>query len=218
MENTLNEQMTIDHVVRILADGTVASGYQKGVYAPEIYCDYSGAFADAQILDEHERDMIANVESQGWALETGWTGQYSYNGVIMHASEFIGGRLEEHIRETPGYWVALAVEIHPNEDDPEYDNGNGESDAAGWVLAYRPDQAPQSGYTPCACRDCMDITMSSDTNNPELCELCDSAGCVAWTQGSPAVIAWECQRDDAYSDTVGDASTGHGDREYRSGH
>jgi hypothetical protein len=56
----------------------------------------------------------------------------------------------------------------------------------------------QSGYTPCACRDCMDTTVSRNTNNPELCALCDDAGCVAWEQGSRAVLAWECQRDDAY--------------------
>lgn len=76
---------------------------------------------------------------------------------------------------------------------------------------------PRSGYTPCACRDCMDTTVSRNTNNPELCELCDDAGCVAWEQGSRAVLAWECQREDAYSDAMGDAGTGHGAYEYRSG-
>lgn len=36
---------------------------------------------------------------------------------------------------------------------------------------------PQSGYTPCACRDCMDDTMSSDMTKPELCSECSDAGC-----------------------------------------
>jgi hypothetical protein len=47
-----------------------------------------------------------------------------------------------------------------------------------------------SGYTDCACRDCFDITVSSDINRPELCELCEEAGCEEY--------AGECQRDDAY--------------------
>lgn len=125
---TLNEQMTIDHVVRVMADGTVADATE--VYAPEIHCDYAGEFEEAQILDAHERDMIEYVKSQGWTLETGWTGQYSYSGAIMHASEFIGGSLEDHIRRTPGLWVALAVELHSEDPDAE-------SEAVGWVLAHR---------------------------------------------------------------------------------
>lgn len=62
----------------------------------------------------------------------------------------------------------------------------------------------------------MDVTVSSDTSKPELCSECKDAGCVEWEQDSRAVIAWECQRDDAYGDSVGDAGTGHGAYEYRS--
>lgn len=136
MSVTLNDQMTIDHVIRVDADGTISNAV--GVYAPEIYCDYDGPFSEASIMDSHESDMIESVKRQGWTLETGWTGQYSYSGAIMHPSEYIGGRMEEYIRETPGHWVALSVELHPSEDDPEYNNGSGESESAGWVLAYRP--------------------------------------------------------------------------------
>jgi hypothetical protein len=62
----------------------------------------------------------------------------------------------------------------------------------------------QSGYTPCACRDCMDITMSSDTSKPELCSKCAGAGCVKYPPSEeewrtyPAACLFECQRDDAY--------------------
>lgn len=35
----------------------------------------------------------------------------------------------------------------------------------------------ESGYTHCACRDCFDISVSSDTRKPELCLLCKDAGC-----------------------------------------
>lgn len=65
--------------------------------------------------------------------------------------------------------------------------------------------APQSGYTPCACRDCMDITVSSDMASPELCSECTDAGCVPWRTDRESMGAWygatyECQRDDAYED------------------
>jgi hypothetical protein len=133
----LNDLMQFDHVVLVREDGSVTDKGIEGVYAPEITCDYSGPFAEAQVSKAHEADMIEHAKAQGWTLETGWTGQYSYSGAIMHASEFIGGLLADHICETPGYWVACTVELHPGEDDPEYRDGNGESEYAGWIVAHR---------------------------------------------------------------------------------
>jgi hypothetical protein len=137
----LDNLMSIDHVVRVLPDGTVTDktpdGKPLGVYAPEVYCDYDGPFAEASITKEHDRDMVKYLADQGWHVADGWSGQDRYSGPIMHPSEYIGGALADHIRETPGYWVALSVEIHPKEDDPEYDDGNGESESAGWIVAHR---------------------------------------------------------------------------------
>jgi hypothetical protein len=62
---------------------------------------------------------------------------------------------------------------------------------------------PQSGCTPCACRDCMDVTVSSDTSKPELCSECEDAGCVAiapYNAGVQFCTTYECQRDDAYGE------------------
>lgn len=92
--NELNDVMEFDHVVEVHKDGTVTD------------CDIHGYFylsVDSEGNDHF--DMSA-----GWELLTGFTGQYSYNGPVMHSSEFIGGGLEKHIRETPGYYVALVVE------------------------------------------------------------------------------------------------------------
>ncbi|MEW2498353.1 hypothetical protein AB0942_33195 [Streptomyces nodosus] len=66
-------------------------------------------------------------------------------------------------------------------------------------------QQPQSGYTGCACRDCMDTTVSGDVTKPELCGLCEDAGCESFTveamQASDVTAGhFECQRDDAYGD------------------
>lgn len=62
---------------------------------------------------------------------------------------------------------------------------------------------PQSGYAPCACRDCMDTTMSSDMAQPELCAECADAGCEIHVGSEPTI--WhpgvECQRDDAYGES-----------------
>lgn len=59
-----------------------------------------------------------------------------------------------------------------------------------------------SGYTSCACRDCMDPAISADTGIPALCLLCEAADCLPVT-GYPYSVArgsaYECQRADAYS-------------------
>lgn len=66
-----------------------------------------------------------------------------------------------------------------------------------------------SGYTHCACRDCMEITVSSDTSKPELCEECQAAGCSVGIVGQADIPGYvyvsmpgymrDCQREDAYS-------------------
>lgn len=48
-----------------------------------------------------------------------------------------------------------------------------------------------SGYTHCACRDCFDITVSSDTTRPELCHDCAEHDC-------DPDGASECERPDTY--------------------
>lgn len=36
-----------------------------------------------------------------------------------------------------------------------------------------------SGYCPCPCRDCMEVAIADIDGNPQLCILCDDAGCSA---------------------------------------
>lgn len=137
----LNNLMTIDHVVYVREDGTVTDDREitYGVYAPEAYCEYTGPFAEAQISREHTAALVAELKAQGWDPACGWSAQYLTQGddPVMHTSEYIGGALADHIRETPGYWVAVVVELHPRETDPEYRDGNGESDTAGWIVMHR---------------------------------------------------------------------------------
>lgn len=58
-----------------------------------------------------------------------------------------------------------------------------------------------SGYTPCACRDCMDVTVSGDDTQPELCPACQEAECEPLPmQPFPGMLTmFDCQRDDAYN-------------------
>ena len=48
-----------------------------------------------------------------------------------------------------------------------------------------------SGYTPCACRDCFEVSISGNVNDPDLCAECEESGCDVDGES-------ECQRDDAY--------------------
>lgn len=122
MAQTLNDLMQIDHVVRVREGGAIDDDV-IGVWAPEFSVSTD---EDGQILADHERDMIADVERQGWTLLRGWTRQYmAGNTPTMHESEYIGGALEEHIRETPGLYCAVAVETGPDDNAP------------GWAVAYR---------------------------------------------------------------------------------
>ena len=67
-----------------------------------------------------------------------------------------------------------------------------------------------SGYTHCACRDCMDTVMSSDTSKRELCEACKEAGCSVGIVRDADIPGYvhvslpgymrDCQRDDAYEE------------------
>jgi hypothetical protein len=128
-QDDLNDVMQFDHPVRVDEDGTVHDRLD-GVYAPELRMETT---SDGQILAQHEADYADQARRQGWELLTGWTRQHAYRGLVMHPSEYIGGALADHIRETPGTYVAVTVET---DDDDEQ--------AAGWAVARRIDELPLS--------------------------------------------------------------------------
>jgi hypothetical protein len=145
MDRPISELMEFDHVVAVMPDGRVIDtdeGFNYlDVHAPEVFLHYDGPFIDAQVSREDTAAMVDYLGQQGWEALCGWSRQYltQKNDPIMHPSEFIGGRFEERIREEPGYWVQLAVDIHPNEDDPEHESngGSGESKSVGWIVARK---------------------------------------------------------------------------------
>lgn len=171
--NNLNDVMQFDHVVSILPGGNVTDG-PEGIYAPELHMDSTD---NGDILPEHEAQYVADALSQGWTLESGWTGQYSYSGVCMHDSEYIGGWLAEHILCTPGLWVAAPVRMLLD------------VEGEGWVLAYRPMVRPSGAYR-CPC--CGDDFMGT----AYICDECDASGCEQTIDSTGEVGFWECSRDD----------------------
>lgn len=124
----LNDLMQIDHVIRV--KGGAIFDDVKGVWAPElrIGTDVDGI----SILDMHERHASEDLTRCGWDVQSGWSRQNSgrYNGIIMHPSEYVGGALADHIRETDGYWTVILAQTWPTDedDDPE---------PAGWLLLHR---------------------------------------------------------------------------------
>lgn len=109
---SLNDIMDFEHVVEVTEDGEVIS--RPDIYAPELW--------EGNLLDD------------SWGLLGGYTGQYG-GGDTMHNSEFIGGRLETDILDSPGIYVAVICYWEP--DGPEDGDGEVESYIEGWAVAYR---------------------------------------------------------------------------------
>lgn len=119
--HNLSDYLCFDtHPLEVFENGTVA--YVRE-YAPELCMEVD---ADDQSVHFDDSDLHAQAEVSGWELLTGYTGQYGYNGPVMHASEYIGGRLAEDILTEPGIYAAVVVETDDDSDD-----------AAGWAIARK---------------------------------------------------------------------------------
>jgi hypothetical protein len=130
MGKSLNDIMEFDHVIQVLEDGTILDEVE-GVWAPEIHSDAEwDEYGDAHVSDANERDLVTYVRTQGWDLFQGRVSHGVSLGPVIDSSYFIGGSLEERIRETPGYWVAVTVDVQPDDEDAE-------SQPHGWALAHR---------------------------------------------------------------------------------
>lgn len=156
---SLNDIMGIDHVIRVKGGEITESDsgvWPHDVYAPEVRI---GTDADGQILAVHERIMREDLQRLGWDVENGWSAQWLYHGPIMHSSEYIGGALADYIRETDGYWVAVAAEVYPydGEEDPE---------PAGWLLLHRELNTAQYVLTAGGWPDSGAITHRLKTGTP----------------------------------------------------
>jgi hypothetical protein len=132
MNTPLNELMSFGHVVYSDGNGNVTDEYDDTVFGPEtvyVYLDADGQAIKQPGASDFDIDMAGYGD---WQLLRGFTGQDSYNGAIMHASEYIGGGLERFIRENAGYYVAVIVDGLV--DDP---TGDAETVPDGWAVAFK---------------------------------------------------------------------------------
>lgn len=97
------ESVEFDRPFAVDTGGVVT--WADGYHAPSVYGS----------------DGEVDIDSDQWEFfSTGYTGQYGYNGPVMHDSEFLGGRLARDILETPGVYVLCPVYW--------------EDDSEGWVV------------------------------------------------------------------------------------
>lgn len=129
LDKEINAQ-EFDQVFQI-TEGGVLDG-PAGIYAPE------------SVENDSEHDILVDgvpkrgLTSTGWQALEGYTGQYGYDGAVMHDSEFIGGHLANDMIEmsatyeaegTPLLWTkVLASYEEEGEDEIQYE---------GWVILYR---------------------------------------------------------------------------------
>jgi hypothetical protein len=144
---TLNDVMELDAVVRVLPGRTVTEPDHgnRANWAPDAVVELDSG---GQIVSSGEEDMEAAVRDEGWCLMYGYSGQVGGRAsVIMHPSEFIGGRMAADILAVPGVYVALEVDgVYPSEAAEEADS----DDPIGWVVAYRP----EPDYSSLTCTAC----------------------------------------------------------------
>lgn len=122
--DTLNDVMSFEHVIRVHRDGAVTA--MPATYAPEL--------------------LDGDLDSPEWQLLDGYSGQDGYPGPEMHPSEYIGGRMADHILSTPGIYVAIlashSCDECPEEEDMretcEFCDGNG-TESDGWAVAFIAD-------------------------------------------------------------------------------
>lgn len=128
-----------DHVYTMTVNGLIGQGY--GEYVPRVeHDDIHDILLDGQPLG-----------SGDWLALTGYTGQYTYTGAVMHPSEQWGEWARtalSDLADTPEpsavLFAIVAVEApcSPDEpcfpDDPTYCERTGcSAEPAGWAVLYR---------------------------------------------------------------------------------
>lgn len=133
----LNDLMEMEHVIRVEDDGTITENV-PGVYAPEsvINADWD-RYGDAHVLNEHRKEFREGMKRAGWEMVRPRRAFGTYGDGFMDSAEYIGGFLEEDLRETPGVYVAVVIGVLAQEDDDRYDNEDPEP--YGWTVLRKVD-------------------------------------------------------------------------------
>lgn len=98
--------------------------------------------------------MDDEPDSSDWEAISGYSGQYSYNGPVMHESEYLGGAIEQHILDNPGIYAITEATYTTDADGNEI----GEDDeliSGGWVLLRKKDTETTQATAAAAHREDM---------------------------------------------------------------
>ena len=136
--DTLNDEVEFGCSFTSYGDATISDDgdYFDGDY--ELYSDGRGGWKP----DEYS--------ISGWeTVSEGFTGQYGYNGPVMHSSELLSGALAQKVIDEPGTYVL--AEAHYMHDDNDQDEEDDEPyDVEGWVVLRKKgtaDLLPPQGST-----------------------------------------------------------------------
>ncbi len=113
MTTTFNPEF--DFTYRINADGNITEARDE--YSPEV---------------SHDPGNDVCVES-GWDVLTGFTGQYGYNGAVMHPSEQWGDWAVNALREQASDSDVVFCIVEVRDEDGGFPDG----DPIGWAVAYK---------------------------------------------------------------------------------
>lgn len=135
MAKDLNELMQFDHVVRVMDDGEITDDREltAGICAPESYMDADwDDHGDGHVMKAHQGAWKDAMDRAGWEYITPRREFGRYGEPFMDNHELIGEyNFGEDMRERPGYYVAVTIEMLPPEGDERDHN------AYGWAVLYR---------------------------------------------------------------------------------
>ena len=121
-------------VIRLHNDGTTTvEGHTEQSITVSLF--------PAATLTEGEVLTALREELGELAVNIQLVGLSNQGGHIMHPSEFISEGMAESFRESPGFYLVLAVDVEEACDtcDQEHCPGNsGDVESAGWIIVHWP--------------------------------------------------------------------------------
>jgi hypothetical protein len=129
--DTLDGTAEWDYPFRIEPGGVYTDGL-AGVHEPDVYVDCD---ADGSMLPQAVERLAADLRGQGWE-PVGTSGQQG-GGWVMHASEYLGGRLADEVISTPGVYVLVEVRGLYTDEVDEARAAELDESPIGWTLLRR---------------------------------------------------------------------------------
>ncbi|HZL81388.1 MAG TPA: hypothetical protein VFC06_05540 [Demequina sp.] len=130
---------------RLMAPPTAVLSHGRERMELNVEMEFGGAYAigkDGTI--EHTGDYVPSFiddrcDSEDWEPMHGFTNQYGYKGPVMHASEQLGGGMEDWVWEHPGTYAIVEATYTVDEDGNELGMGAFDDPPEGWVLLRHRD-------------------------------------------------------------------------------